>query len=306
LTGRRFIVERFAATQKSSFGVWLTTAFTRRCGIEMKFNSNLRGPIFGVLVAVAITTTMDASGLSIFSALPLLPLMAAFWWCQRLPRRSMGFVVGRWSDYGLALLYPVAVLGVLALASLAMGVVDTSQAQWGLVWKKIGLVALSTTLAVMLTEEGFFRGWLWASLERASEKGGRTLLWTSLAFALWHVSAVTLNTGFNPPDAQVPLFLVNAAVMGAIWGLLRGISGSVLVASVSHGAWNAGAYVLFGFGAKVGALGIHETSLYGPEVGIFGLILNIIFAFTLWRRWERDLRFRRIAEATQRYAGDSS
>jgi hypothetical protein len=34
----------------------------------------------GVLVGLGITTAMDDSGLSIFSSLPLLPLVALFWY----------------------------------------------------------------------------------------------------------------------------------------------------------------------------------------------------------------------------------
>ena len=37
----------------------------------------------------------------------------------------------------------------------------------------------------------------------------------------------------------------------------------------------------FGFGTKVGALGITETAIYGPEVGILGLIVNAVFAAAL-------------------------
>ncbi len=65
--------------------------------------------------------------------------------------------------------------------------------------------------------------------------------------------------------------------------MLRLISGSVLVASVSHGVWNGVDYPLFGFGTKVGALGIAETAIYGTEVGILGLIVNVVFAAALWR-----------------------
>ena len=56
--------------------------------------------------------------------------------------------------------------------------------------------------------------------------------------------------------------------MGAAWGLLRWISGSVIVASLSHGAWNGLVYALFGFGTRVGALGVQDTALFGPEVGV--------------------------------------
>jgi membrane protease YdiL (CAAX protease family) len=138
---------------------------------------------------------------------------------------------------------------------------------------------------VIITEEGFFRGWLWASLERAGVPRPSILISSSIAFSLWHWSAVMLKTGFDPPRSQVPVFMVNAIVMGAVWGLLRWISGSVIVSSVSHGLWNGMAYVFFGFGTKVGALGIKNTGFYGPEVGVLGLAVNFIFAAALWRWW---------------------
>ena len=243
----------------------------------------LTRPILGVLGAIVITTTMDATGLSAFSALPLFPLMGVFWYLERLPRRSMGFAWGRWRHYGLAALYPILVLGTITLISTAARVVDLSQTNWNKAWLNLALVIISTILVAILTEEGFFRGWLWGSLGRAGETPTRILVWTSVAFSLWHVSAVALKTGFNLPSAQIPVFLVNAAVLGAIWGLLRRLSGSVVVASVSHGVWNGMTYVLFGYGTRVGALGIEDTAFYGPEVGVLGLGLNIVFLVALWR-----------------------
>ena len=136
---------------------------------------------------------------------------------------------------------------------------------------------------MILTEEGFFRGWLWASLEQAGQKRGWVLVISSLAFSLWHLSWVTLTTDGKLPIGQIPVFMVNVAVIGAIWGLLRWISGSVIVSSLSHGVWNGMTYVLFGFGTHVGALGIKETAIYGPEIGVLGLILNVVFAVVLWR-----------------------
>ena len=58
---------------------------------------------------------------------------------------------------------------------------------------------------------------------------------------------------------------------------MRMRSGSIVVSSVSHGLWNGGAYVLFGYGQKVGALGIADTSFFGPENGLLGLALNLVF-----------------------------
>jgi membrane protease YdiL (CAAX protease family) len=227
---------------------------------------------------------MDASGLSAFSALPLCPLMLLLWYLEKHPRQNMGFVWGRPRDYGLALLYPVLVLSAIALIAASAGALDLSKTDWAKASRNFAILSLSTALVSLITEEGFFRGWLIASLQRAGVTRNATLIWSSLAFSLWHLSAVTLATGFDLPAAQIPVFMLNAALLGLIWALMRSISGSIVVSSVSHGLWNGGAYVLFGYGTKVGALGIEDTTLYGPEVGVLGLALNLAFAGALWRR----------------------
>ena len=76
--------------------------------------------------------------------------------------------------------------------------------------------------------------------------------------------------------------LVNATLLGLTWGLLRQASGSVVVASVCHAVWNSINYPLFGYGQKVGQLGIEETHIFGPEVGFVGIIMNSIAIGTLW------------------------
>ncbi len=242
-------------------------------------------PLLGVLLAIAITTTMDANGLSAYSALPLCPLMLLFWYLELHSRQSMGFVWGRLHDYGLAVLYPILVLGAVTVIVTAAGAADVAQTDWPKARLNFALVTASTILVAIITEEGFFRGWLWSALTRRGQTVASALLWTSIAFALWHLSAVTLDTGFDLPQAQIAVFMANAAVMGAVWGLLRALSGSVIVSSVSHGVWNGGAYVLYGFGGKVGALGVKNTAVFGPEVGVLGLALNILFAAALWWWW---------------------
>ena len=244
--------------------------------------------VVGVLIAIAITTTMDANGLLEFSALPLAALLALFWFLDRCSRVEIGFVWGRPAHYALALLHPALVIGLIALAAWLGGAIDLGRTDWGKAWLNLVLLIVATTLVASITEEGFFRGWLFASLRRAGRSSASVLLWSSLAFAAWHFSAVLLDTEFAPVRAQIPVLLVNAAVIGAIWGLLRLISGSVLVASVAHGVWNGFAYVLFGFGTKVGALGIQNTTLYGPEIGWAGLVLNTLFAAALWHWWKRS------------------
>ena len=84
-----------------------------------------------------------------------------------------------------------------------------------------------------------------------------------------------METGFDLPAKEIPIYLLNATLIGLNWGLLRLASGSIIVASVSHGVWNGLAYALFGFGEKTGALGIQDTWLFGPEVGLLGIALNL-------------------------------
>jgi membrane protease YdiL (CAAX protease family) len=230
--------------------------------------------LLGIALALAITASLDANGLSSFSALPLLPLMVIFWWWQRLSRAEAGFTVGAPKHFGLAIAHPLLVIGILAVCAILSGAMDTTHTDWRKAFLNLGIMIFGTVVVAMVTEEGFFRGWLWGSVARLRQPNLAVLCWTSLAFAAWHVSAVAFPTEFHLPMRQVPVFLINAAVLGAIWGMLRLISGSVLVASAGHGVWNGLAYILFGIGTRPGALGIAATAWFGPEVGLLGLGLN--------------------------------
>ncbi len=97
----------------------------------------------------------------------------------------------------------------------------------------------------------------------------------------------------------MPIYILNAAVIGVIWALMRLRSGSIVVTSVSHGVWNGLAYVLFGFGTTLGALGIHNTGVFGPEVGLVGLALNVAFAAVLWLAFSRGRALKAVAMTQQ-------
>ncbi len=250
-------------------------------------NMALRGPIVGTFVAIAVNAAMDATGLSDLSFASLLPLMLIFWAMQRLPRKSMGLAFGRLRHYGLALLHPLLTIGLIAVVCLAACVADVSKVNWLSARNDfLFTVAISIPLAI-LTEEGFFRGWLYGSLKRAGMAELNIMIWTGIAFSLWHIPAVSMNTEDALPLAQIPVLLINAAVIGAIWGLLRSLSGSIIVTSVCHAVWNACVYVFFGFGTTVGALGVKQTAIYGPESGLLGLGLNLVLALALWQWWKK-------------------
>jgi len=232
--------------------------------------------IAATALAIAVTSIMDASGLTAFSALPLFPL-AGILIASRRSWHGAGLRWGAGRDYAWALAYPAIVIGLCAAVALGSGDSPTlARVNWAKALGNVGLITVATFVIALITEEGFFRGALWAVIGDAGLQRRATLAWTTIAFALWHVSAVTLPTGFDLPRARVPLFLINAAVLGGMWGILRLRSGSIVVSSVSHGLWNGLAYTLFGYGTKVGALGITRTDIYGPEVGVVGLTLDLL------------------------------
>jgi len=245
-------------------------------------NKDLVFPLLGVVAAIAITTAMDASGYSMFSALPLFPLAGLFWFLQKFSRKEVGLVWGHRQAYGLALAYPVIILSLVAAIALMRGAIDTSNADWNKTFLNMALMSTTGIIMVVITEEGFFRGWLWAALKRAGQSDQQVLIWTSIAFTLWHVSAISLDTGYDVPAAEIPVYLINATLVGGVFGMLRMASNSVIVPSVCHAVWNGIDYPLYGFGENAGALGIEQTHLYGPEVGILGLGLNFVFAAALW------------------------
>lgn len=236
----------------------------------------------GLATAIVITTTMDATGFSMFSALPLFPLAGLFWYLQKLSRVEVGLVWGNLRTCVLAVAFPVLVLGLMGVIAWMFGAVDTSNADWNKAFLNMGLMSSIGIIIVLITEEGFFRGWLWAALSRAGQTDTQVLICTSIAFTVWHISAISLDTGFDIPATEIPVYLINATLIGAVFGMLRMISGSVIAPSVCHAVWNGIDYPLFGFGERVGALGIQQTHIYGPEVGVLGIAVNLISATALW------------------------
>ena len=254
-------------------------------------------PAFGLFAALATNTIGNAGVLSGMGALLLLPLLLLFWYLERFSRREMGFVPGRLRHYGLGLLHPLLVLSMLALVAWWSGATTIQNPDWSKVALDIAVAALTTMLATILTEDGFFRGWLWASLRRAGLTEQRVVLVTGIAFGIWHLPYALWGTGYAPLSAEVPLLIISASIGGIAWGLLRLISGSLVVVAVTHGIWNAAGYELFNKGAELGALGIQNTSIFGPEAGVLGVILNLGYALGLWLWYRRAAAMRDVPKA---------
>jgi membrane protease YdiL (CAAX protease family) len=245
----------------------------------MKINREM--PFIGTIAAITATTILILVGLSDFACYVLFPLVVLFSLLQRMRLREIGFKRGNGRSYIIAILYPVIIMFLLTLAARLFGVVDITDTDWNKSIKSIAIMTLLTFAITLVTEDAFFRGWLWSSIERTGKSRLITAIWTGIAFALWHISVVLFMQDFQLPPARIPIYILNCAVAGFVFTLLRWISGSVLVPSISHGIWNGICYELFGTGTEVAALGIKDTTVFSPESGILGFLFNILFAVLL-------------------------
>ena len=253
-------------------------------------------PALGIFAAIATNAIANAGDRPGVGALLLFPVLGIFWYLTRFSRREMGFVPGPPRYYGLGLLHPVLVLGLIALIAWLTGAVDIQNPNWSKIALDFAVTALLTALVAILTEDGFFRGWLWVALQRTGLNEQRVVLVAGIAFGVWHLPFALLASGYDPLS-EVPLFVTNSSIIGIAWGLLRLGSGSVVVPAVTHGIWNSAVYVLFNFGAETGELGIHNTSTFGPEAGWLGLVLNLGYAAGLWLWYRRTEPMRAVPEA---------
>ena len=152
-------------------------------------------PAFGIIAALATNTLANTGLLPAVGALFLLPLLVVFSYFERFSRREMGFVIGPLHQYGLGLLHPVLVLSLIAFVAWTTGATNSQNPDWSKIAGEFVLAVLVTIPATIVTEDGFFRGWLWASLHRAGLNAHRVVLVTGIAFGIWHLPYALLATG---------------------------------------------------------------------------------------------------------------
>ena len=214
----------------------------------------------------------------------LAAMMIALWAVQRLTRREVGIAIGDSKSYFLALAYAVGIIGCVALGAWAAQLIDLKDYSASTVFRRLTLNFLVTLVLALVTEEGFFRGALWGSCERAGFSPAKTIIWTSFAFGLWHFAVPIIDPDFSQPLSKVPQYVIGSTVFGVAMGLLRLRSGSIIVTSLCHAVWNASVYTFFGAGEKIGQLGISDSSIWDPERGYAGLVLAVLVA-ALWWWW---------------------
>ena len=245
-------------------------------------NNNLRLAIIASLVAIIITGSMDTLGYGMYSAFVLIPLIPLFAKLGGISRAELGYVVGPLRQYPFAVIAPLLAVGLLTLLVTLLGVTEPTRDEWGMVAIVLVFNSVVGVLAVAITEEGFFRGTLYSLLHNAGQSKNQILWTTTLVFVVWHLSAVLIDEAYSPALFQVPIYLVNATLLGLIWGLQRELTGSIWPGAIYHSIWNAFVYQLYGFGTDSGDLAAEPTWIYGPEIGIAGIVLSgsvVLFLF---------------------------
>jgi membrane protease YdiL (CAAX protease family) len=246
-------------------------------------------PIGGAAAALIVSPVLElTTGIGETYVIWLAVVMAALWVGQKLTRREVGFTAGNVTSYVAALLYVVVIMAIVGFTALAVDAIHPT-ATVGRMARNIALNTVVTGVLTLVTEDGFFRGALWASFQRAGLTPVKTLIWTSVLFGLWHVTVPLIEPDFTQPLSKVPQYAIGSGLFGVAMGLLRMKSGSIVVPSICHGLWNATAYVLFGFGEKPGMLGIQDPTWLDPERGYLGFILATVAVVVLWL-WVRPGR----------------
>ena len=244
--------------------------------IKEAYKIGILGYVLVMIFSTAAPIIFNNENLQAMILFPLI-LILAYW--TKMNGKELGLEFGKLRDYIWAILYPLSICSVIILIALVTGNIDgiqyTSETSGMVVY-----LFVYTLILAFATEEGFFRGWLFGILERGKLNPKLILIFTGVAFASWHLPLFLVNPMFT--WSMLPIYIIGGIVGGVTFGLLRYISGSIIVSSFSHALWNTVVYILFGFASGVGILGIEATDIFSPESGLLGLTFGIVFMAVLW------------------------
>jgi len=245
-------------------------------------------PVLGSIAVLVLSPALELIFESELLYVLVLPALIVFLWIVRmLSRKEVGIGWGYGGVYAVAALQPVVIMALVTAAVLVSGAGGREGIVYGTAGRHLLLMFVNTFIGSMITEEGFFRGVLWGVLERSRRSPRVILVWTAAVFALWHLPVAIIEPDFSLPASIIPVYIANAFFLGLMWGLLRLVSGSIVVPALAHGVWNALAYVLYGYGSEAGILGVTDFHIYGPERGMLGLVLNAASFLLFWYWWKR-------------------
>ena len=161
-------------------------------------------PVVAGLAALVGSPLLEvATGQDLLYGLWLAVLMVGLWTAQRLSRREVGIALGDPASYLIAIGYVAGILGAVALGAWASGLIDLDHFSSGKAFRRVSVNFLVTLVLALVTEEGFFRGALWGSCLRAGFSPAKTVVWTSVAFGLWHAAVPLIEPDFAQPAGKI-------------------------------------------------------------------------------------------------------
>jgi uncharacterized protein len=186
---------------------------------------------------------------------------------------------------GLGFLFLGIVVGLIAMtisffAIYAFGGIDIHNTNFTTKVLRSLLVDLGIFTLVAFGEELFFRGFIIDYLKMKTENIPKTLLISSLIFAIFHMG--------NPGIFTTPFSLLNIFVIGLFFAIIRLLTKSLWFPIGFHLAWNFSQGDLFGFsvsGEDISSIVTITTKgstfLSGGDFGAEGSFLTFLLVFIL-------------------------
>ena len=223
------------------------------------------------------------TGSQLWYALVLFPLSLLLAVLYRVNPRQLGLRIGAASAHFISLLFPVAVMLLSGVVMAIFMQIRPSEMGGAELARRMARSFVYILPILLVTEELFFRGFLWGLLEQKGYGVKARLMMTSGAFGLWHVWVAATFPDFILSSVGLPIYFGNILLLGACFGMLKEISGSLLVPTLSHCIWNTLLYELYGSGTVPGYFIGFRPELFDPERGLLGLVLNLTMFLLLWR-----------------------
>ena len=198
---------------------------------------------------------------------------------------AVGFGRPAWRALVLAVVGPVALIGISFAVAAAVGVVRFPALGWGLGTEAVNfLVSTAVFGVVFLGEEIGWRGFLMLRLAEVVS-GRRAALVTGACHAVFHLPLLLLTTTYQSAGNRwivVPMVMVSLTLAGVWYGWLRAWSGSIWPVSVSHAGFNN---AVDGFSGAAIATSPATLAYVTTETGVVTMVLVILLAgYLLIRR----------------------
>jgi uncharacterized protein len=246
-------------------------------------------------LALGIALALPHAGIAplISIAVPLIAVALTIPLCvppgqRRAVWAAVGFGRPRWLTLLVAVVGPVALIGLSFGVAAAVGVVRFPGLGWELGASTLNFLITTAVFAVVfLGEEVGWRGFLLLRLAEVTT-GRRAAVITGAFHAVFHLPLLLLTTTYQGAGSRwivVPVVMVTLTLGGVWYGWLRAWSGSIWPVSLSHSGFNN---IVDGFGGAAIATSPAAMAYTTTETGVVTMILMFILAGYLLTRRTAD------------------